>query len=216
MTEPRVVERFKKRTIWFHWVHTTAFLALIVTGAILFFPGAGGAAAGGLTRFIHRVAVVTFVAAPIIYFFLNPRMSLHFIKETLTWGKDDIGWVRAAPLYYFGGAEEKMPPQGHVNTGQKMWQFIVLGTGILFLISGFVMWFLKGAISADLFQWCVIIHDIAFLLAFLMLLVHIYLGVLHPRMTESLRSMWSGKISKTYAQSHYGKWYEAISAGKKR
>jgi len=215
MTEPRVVERFKKRTIWFHWVHTIAFLVLIVTGAILFFPGIGGVASGGMTRFIHRIAVVFFVGAPVLYFIFNPKVSLHFIKETLTWGKDDFGWLQAAPLYYFGGDEEKMPPQGHVNTGQKMWQFVVLTTGILFLVSGFFMWFLKGIVSTSFFQWCVVTHDIAFLLAFLMLLVHIYLGIIHPRMTESLRSMWDGKISKKYARSHYGKWYEEISASTK-
>jgi formate dehydrogenase subunit gamma len=215
MTEPRVVERFKKRTIWFHWVHTLAFLVLIVTGAILFLPGLGGAAAGGLTRLIHRVAVVFFVGAPLLYFIFNPKMSLHFIKETLTWGKDDLGWVQAAPLYYFGGAEENMPPQGHVNTGQKMWQLVILATGLIFVITGFIMWFFKGTVPAGLFQWCVIIHDIAFLLAFLMLLVHIYLGVIHPRMTESLRSMLDGKISKSYAKSHYGKWYDEISANGK-
>jgi len=212
MMAERVVERFKKRTIWFHWIHTAAFLVLVVTGAILFFPGIGAPAAGGLTRLIHRIAVVFFVGVPVIYFVWNPRMSLHFIKETLTWGKDDFDWVQAAPLYYFGGAEEKMPPQGHVNTGQKMWQFIVLGTGVLFVISGLIMWFLKDAVSSSLFQWCVIVHDIAFIVAFLMLLVHIYLGVIHPRMTESLRSMWDGKISPTYARHHYGKWYDKNSA----
>ena len=214
MTESRVVERFKKRTIWFHWVHTAAFLTLIVTGAILFFPGIGGPAAGGITGLIHRIAVVIFVGAPVIYFFINPRMTLHFVKETLTWGKDDFDWLQAAPLYYFGGGEEKMPPQGHVNTGQKMWQFIVLGTGVLFFASGLIMWGFKGVVSAGLFQWCVIVHDVAFLLAFLMLLLHIYLGIIHPRMTESLRSMWDGKISKTYAKSHYGKWYDEVSSGK--
>ena len=215
MTEPRVVERFKKRTIWLHWIHTAAFLILLVTGAILFFPGIGGAAVGGMTRFIHRIAVVIFIAAPIIYFFLNPKMALHFVKETLTWGKDDFGWLQAAPLYYFGGGEEKMPPQGHVNTGQKMWQFIVLSTGVLFFISGLIMWFLKGIVSSGLFQWSVIVHDVAFLLVFLMLLVHIYLGVIHPRMTESLRSMWDGKISKKYASSHYGKWYDEVAKSEK-
>lgn len=214
MTEARVVERFKKRTIWFHWIHTTAFLVLLVTGAILFIPGLGGPAAGGLTRFIHRIAVVFFAGAPIVYFILNPKMSLHFIKETLTWGKDDIQWIRQAPDYYFGGDEENMPPQGHVNTGQKMWQFIVLVTGALFLISGFFMWFLKDALSSGVFQWCVIVHDVAFIVALLMLLVHVYLGIIHPRMTESLRSMWDGKISKTYAKNHYGKWYDEVAKGK--
>ena len=215
MAEARVVERFKKRTIWFHWIHTAAFLALLVTGAILFFPGLGAPAAGGLTRLIHRIAAVIFVGTPVLYFVFNPRMSLHFIKETLTWGMSDITWVSKAPDYYFGGAEEKMPPQGHVNTGQKMWQFIVLITGILFLISGCLMWFFKDILAPGFFQWCVIIHDIAFVLVFLMLLVHVYLGVIHPRMTESLRSILDGRISKTYARSHYGKWYDEVVGDEK-
>ena len=214
MAEARVVERFKKRTVWFHWIHTAAFLVLLVTGAMLFLPGLGGPAAGGLTRSIHRIAVVFFVGVPIIYFIINPRMSLHFIKETLTWGKDDIKWLMLAPDYYFGGDESKMFPQGHVNTGQKMWEFIVLATGILFLISGFFMWSLKDTLSPGVFQWFVIVHDVAFILALLMLLVHIYTGSIHPRMTESLRSMWDGKVSKTYASSHYGKWYDEIAKDK--
>jgi formate dehydrogenase subunit gamma len=211
--EARVVERFKKRTIWFHWIHTAAFLVLLVTGAILFLPGLGGAASGGITRSIHRIAVVFFVGAPIVYSIINPRMALHFIKETFTWGKDDIEWARQAPDYYFGGEEDKMPPQGQVNTGQKMWQFVTLGTGVLFLISGILMLF-KDSLSPGFFQWSVVVHDIAFILALLMLLVHVYLGVIHPRMTESLRSMWDGKISKTYASKHYGKWYDETAKGK--
>ena len=212
MTEPRAVERFRTRTIWLHWIHTVAFLILIVTGAILFFPGIGEPAAGGMTRLIHRAGVVIFVAIPVIYSVFNPRTAVHFIKETLTWGKEDMGWVMAAPLYYFGGAEERMPPQRQVNTGQKMWQFIVLVTGVLFFVSGLIMWFLKDTVPAGIFQWCVIAHDVAFLLALLMFLVHIYMGSIHPVMNESFRSMLDGKISKKYAQSHYGKWYEEISA----
>ena len=211
MSQPRTIERFRKPTIWFHWIHTLAFLILIVTGAILVIPGLGGAAAGGVTRIIHRVCIILFVAPPIIYGILNPRITWHFIKETLTWGKDDIGWLKAAPSYYFGGPEDKMPPQGHVNTGQKLWQFIVLSTGILFLVSGFIMLFLKCSVSPAVFQWSVIVHDVAFILAFLMLLVHIYTGSLHPRMTESFRSMLNGKISVDYARHHYGKWYDKLS-----
>jgi formate dehydrogenase subunit gamma len=211
MAEVRVVERFRKRTIWFHWIHTAAFLVLLVTGAILFLPGLGGPAAGGITRSIHRIAAIVFIAAPLAYFIINPKLSLRFIKETLTWGRNDIKWLLLAPDYYFGGDESKMIPQGHVNTGQKMWQFIALITGILFIVSGLLMWFLKDTLSPGVFQWMVIVHDFAFILAFLMLLVHIYTGSLHPRMNESLRSMWDGKISQHYAQSHYSKWYDEIS-----
>ena len=50
MSEERVVERFRKPTIWFHWIHTAAFIILVVTGAILFLPGIGAPAAGGITN----------------------------------------------------------------------------------------------------------------------------------------------------------------------
>jgi formate dehydrogenase subunit gamma len=213
MAEARTVERFRKRTVWFHWIHTAAFLTLLVTGAILFFPGLGGAAAGGATRFIHRIAVVVFVGVPLIYVAINPRMSWHFIKETFTWGSDDYRWVLRAPDYYFGGAEEKMLPQGHVNTGQKAWQLIVVVTGVIFLVSGALM--LSNSLGPAVFRWAVIAHDVAFIVALLMFLVHIYLGVIHPRMTESLRSMLDGKISRKYARSHYGRWYEEMAAKKK-
>lgn len=212
MTEPRVVERFKIRTVWLHWVHTAAFLILIVTGAILFFPGIGVIAAGGWTRILHRVIAVIFIAVPFIYIPFNFKEVLHFLKETLFgWGKGDIAWGMRAPDYYFGGPEEKMPPQGHANTGQKMWQLVVIGTGVIFLVTGAIMWFFKGSVSPDIFRWCLAIHGFAFLIALVMLLVHVYMSVLHPRMGESFRSMVDGKISVTYAKHHYGKWYAEMS-----
>lgn len=211
MMEARTVERFKKRTILFHWIHTAAFLLLLITGAILFFPGLGSAAAGGATRIIHHIASVVFIGGAILYIPLNPKRALQFVKDTLKWGKDDIDWLKAAPDYYFGGPEGKMPPQGHINTGQKMWQAVILGTGVVFLVTGAIMWFARGSVSAGVFQWCMIIHGIAFIAALAMLFVHIYLGALHPRMSESFRSMLSGKISPTYAKHHYGKWYEETS-----
>jgi formate dehydrogenase subunit gamma len=109
-----------------------------------------------------------------------------------------------------------MPPQGHINTGQKMWQAVILGTGVVFLVTGAIMWFARGNVSAGVFQWCMIIHGIAFIVALAMLFVHIYLGALHPRMSESFRSMLSGKISPTYAKHHYGKWYEETSETENR
>jgi len=214
--EARTVERFKKRTIWFHWIHTTAFLLLIITGAILFFPGLGSAAAGGATRIIHHVAAVVFIGGAILYIPLNPKMALQFVKDTLKWGKGDVEWLKAAPDYYFGGAEEKMPPQEHINTGQKMWQAVVLSTGVVFLVTGAIMWFARGSVSEGVFQWCMVFHSLAFIVALAMLFVHIYLGALHPRMTESLRSMLNGKISITYAKHHYGKWYDKISEVKNK
>ena len=41
------------------------------------------------------------------------------VKQAFTWGAEDIGWLKAAPSYYFLGDESAMPPQGSMNTGQK-------------------------------------------------------------------------------------------------
>jgi formate dehydrogenase subunit gamma len=214
VAEPRVVERFRKRTIIFHWTHTAAFLVLLVTGIFLFFPGLGSIASGGLTRSIHRIAVIFYVGAPIVYIIISPKMSWQFIKESFKWGSEDFRWFLKAPDYYFGGDESKMIPQGHINTGQKMLQLIVVLTAILFVISGFMLWFFKDTLSPGVIQGALVVHDFAFVVAFLMLLLHIYLGVIHPRMNESLRSMWDGKISKEYARSHYTKWYDNLAKDK--
>ena len=96
--EKRTVERFKMRTVVFHWIHLIAFLALIVTGLILFIPWFGAVAAGGTTRVIHRIFAVLFIVLPILYFPFNAKESLHFVKESIIgYGKDDIGWALAAP-----------------------------------------------------------------------------------------------------------------------
>jgi formate dehydrogenase subunit gamma len=107
-----------------------------------------------------------------------------------------------------------MPPQGHLNTGHKLWWFLVVVFGIIFIISGAVMWFAKASAPSAVLQWMVFIHDVSFIVTGAMLLLHIYMGVFHPLMTESWKAMTSGKISTEYAKSHHGKWYEEITRGK--
>jgi cytochrome b subunit of formate dehydrogenase len=94
-----------------------------------------------------------------------------------------------------------------------MWQAVCIGSWILFLISGAVMWFFRGDVSPGIFQWFLVVHSVVFVVAFLMLMIHVYLGSIHPRMTESMSSMLNGKISPTYAKHHYGKWYDEITGG---
>ena len=68
--------------------------------------------------------------------------------------------------------------------------------------------------SAPVLQWMVFIHDIAFIVAGLMLFVHIYLAIIHPMMNEAWAAMTGGKISAEYAKKHHAKWYEEVSKGK--
>jgi formate dehydrogenase subunit gamma len=210
MTHHELV-KYSRGARWFHWTITIAALVLAVTGLFLYVPAFSSIAEGGITRVIHRVAAVIFVVAPLLFFLAKPGRSLHFVKEIFTWGKDDLAWLKAAPDYYFGGDEKKMPPQGDMNTGQKLWAVVAFFSALGFVFTGIFMWFLKDTLPAEVFDWMVIVHDLCFIVGGAMLLVHLYLGAIHPRMTESLKSMIKGKVSAEYAQSHHGKWYKEIA-----
>ena len=161
------------------------------------------------------MASVIFVVAPLIYMVTNWKATWRGVKEAFSWGTEDIDWLKAAPRYYFLSDEKTMPPQKHMNTGQKLWWLMVIISGLVFVITGLIMWAFKTTAPAGLLQWMVLVHDIAFIATGCMLFVHIYLSLFHPLMTEARASMTRGKVSVKYAKSHHGKWYERISNSRK-
>jgi len=212
------VERYRKPTRVLHWIHGVAFVVLFITGLILFIPGISIAAQDSWTRVIHRIAVVFFIVAPLIYIPMNWKATLRGIKEAFTWGKDDMGWLQAAPRYYFLCDEKAMPPQPHMNSGQKLWWLMVIVFGIIFVITGAIMWFGKTEAPPALLQWCVFVHDVAFIATGCMFFVHLYTAVVHPLMHPLRTGPWNsmlgkGTVSAEYAKSHHGKWYDSLSKG---
>jgi len=208
------VERYRKPTRILHWVHGGAFVMLFLTGLILFVPALGFLAQDGWSRVLHRAAAILFVAAPLIYLPLNWKATFRGIKNAFTWSREDSGWLRAAPRYYFLGDEKSMPPQEHMNTGQKMWWLMTIVFGLVFFITGLIMAVLDTVFPVAVMQWMVFIHDIAFIVTGCMLLVHIYLSVVHPLMRPWRTGAWSsmarGKVSAEYARSHHARWYNQI------
>jgi len=208
------VEKYRKPIRILHWIHSGAFVLLFLTGLILFIPGLGFLAEDGYTRIIHRVGATIFIVIPIIYLIINPAAVGRGLKKAFTWGSEDMGWLKAAPAYYFLGKEEDMPPQGEMNTGQKMWWFMTIVFGLLFVVTGLIMWFAKTTAAPGLLQWMTFIHDVAFIVTGAMFLLHIYLGVFHPMMNEAWSSITGGKISAEYAKKHHAKWYTELTKGK--
>ncbi|MEW6033321.1 MAG: formate dehydrogenase subunit gamma [Chloroflexota bacterium] len=208
MKKTERVERYSVMARVFHWVHVTAFITLVVTGIFLYVPWIGAVAQDSWTRVIHRIGAVLFMGMPILFFLVRPRSAIETIKEGLTWGKEDFGWVAAAPRYYFLGDEAAMPPQGRVNSGQKLWFLLLMLTGPVFVITGILMWFFQDTLPSAVFQWSVFAHDVSFIATVCFFFVHIYLSVLHPLMSGVFSSMTNGKVTKEFAQAHYAKWYE--------
>jgi formate dehydrogenase subunit gamma len=193
-----------------HWVHTACFLPLALTGYILFAPWLQPLAqgeAGELIRILHRVTAVFFGLVPIVYVILQPRRAWINLKEFFTFGKDDVEWMKAAIPYYVAGKHESMPPQPRFNSGERFNAVIMILGTFLFGVTGLSMWFLKGALPTGLYQFMVIVHDLTFLVTFIMFIIHFYLAVVHPLMWQSLISMRFGHVSASYAREHHAKWY---------
>ena len=204
--------KYKKSTRVLHWIHSGSFVVLFLTGLILFLPPLAALAEDSWSRVIHRVAAVVFIVAPLIYIPMSWKGTWQGVKKAFMWGAEDIAWLKAAPRYYFLGDESVMPAQGEMNSGQKMWWLIAIVFSVLFVITGIIMWAAKASAAPVLLQWMVLLHDISFIVAGAMLLVHVYLGVLHPMMKGAWGSMANGKVTADYAKSHHAKWYEEVTA----
>jgi formate dehydrogenase subunit gamma len=215
---PRWMKRYTTAERWLHWTHTATFFMLAATGLVLFVPQLRELAQGQAGYFIrrwHRISAIFFTAVPFVYLIVEPDRLVRGMKD-IGFGRDDIGWLKNAWAYYVRGEQEKMPPQGRFNTGEKMNVWVNLVGGIIFALTGYTMWFAKSVgnvpwgISPQLFQACVIIHDLTMIATFNFFLIHLYLAVAHPMMWGGLTGIRFGVVSEEYIKEHHPKWHQEL------
>ncbi len=204
--EQRTIERFRKRSILIHWLQAASFAVLLITGAIMFFD-LTGIDGGQQIMTIHKVSAVAFAIMPLVYTLVDPKAAISFLKEAFRWDSDARSWLRRSLSFYFG-RKVQMPPQGYINGDQKLWQLVVIVSGLIFALTGILLWFFKFKMPQELYQWVSLTHGVAFVVVSFMFLVHFYLTVLHPGFQESLGAMVDGKVSSAFARKNYSKWYD--------
>jgi formate dehydrogenase subunit gamma len=218
MDTTQEIQKYSKAARVFHWVHVAAFLILSLTGILLIIEPLTFMAIGGWSRLIHRITAIVFILAPLIELIANKETSVYAIKTAFKWGKEDLDWVMAMPGYFFMSDDTVLPPQDEMNTGQKLWFLCLLILGPVLVITGILMWILRTPVAQPVFQLSVLIHDFAFIVIFLMFLIHLYLDVIHP-MTRirggSLKAMTRGTVTRDFARTHHQRWYERAIYNKK-
>ena len=211
----KLLPRYTKQVRILHWVTAVTWTVLFITGLFLFVPVFGAAAQGGISTLLHHLAAIVVCAWAAVFFLRAPKASLKGMMFALKWGPADIKWAMAAVPYYFFGKEDKMPPQEHMNTGQKLWWLIVLGAGALMVITGALMLFFRSFLPQGAFMWAATFHAVGMVALFTMALVHVYLSVFHPKMRGIFWSMVNGTVPAWYAASHHKKWYDELMEHKK-
>ena len=188
-----------------HWFGVAGFMLLLVTGLILEFSPLAFLAAGGVVRTLHRIGAVIYILWPIAYGIINPRQFVEVIKESLTYGRDELEWFKHVPLY-FSGRACMMPPQGRVNAGQKIHHLGVGISSITIVGSGLILWLGKGNLGMNGLAATAIVHDISMLVLTVLFVGHAYFTFLYG----ALPAMISGYVTEEYARLEHSKWLASL------
>jgi formate dehydrogenase subunit gamma len=194
-----------------HWVGSLFYIYCLITGLAFWSPYMYWLAAlvgGGPTaRFWHP------------WFGLAFTVSMVWMYKM--WDRDmqttdaDRRWSKAME-YYIKNEDEKLPPEGRFNYGQKLFFWLMLYGVILLLISGFGLWFVED-IPWSL-RWlrytAVTVHVIAALATIAGFIIHVYMSTAMVR--GGFTAMIRGEVSEDWARTHHRLWYEQVTKGKSR
>ena len=192
-------------TRFLHWSVAITFILSLLTGFAIYSPWLfhwltpifGG---GPRTRALHPWFGLAFDI-----FFL-----FQFINwfAPMAWVEADRRWMRRMREYVTNEYPTEYQDVGFFNAGQKLYFWAIAVSGVLFLITGLLMWF------DDLTpRWVVavsyVIHDLAALLMLAGFIIHIYEGTAHQPGT--FRSMMEGTVTERWAWTHHPRWYRDVT-----
>jgi formate dehydrogenase subunit gamma len=192
-------------TRFLHWCVAIFFILSLLTGFAIYSPWLfnwlsplfGG---GPRTRALHPWFGLLFE----IFFFFQ---FLNWVTPML-WTDADRRWLKR--LRNYATNEDRLEPEevGFFNGGQKLYFWAIVVSGVLFLITGLLLWFdhLVG-------RWMVaisyVIHDLAALLMLAGFIIHIYEGTAHQPGT--FQSMTNGTVTEEWAWTHHPGWFRAVT-----
>jgi len=189
-----------------HWIAAGSYIYCLLTGLALWSPWLfwiwvllGG---GQISRTLHPwVGLFFFYAVMRMYGYWAPQMKARAV---------DKEWWESLG-HYIQNEDDKMPPAGRYNAGQKMlfWSFFY--AAIVLLLSGLVLWF-PEKIHWN-FRWLryvsVFLHPVAALVTIANFMIHIYMSVFAER--GAFGSVIRGDVSLEFAKRYHPAWYEEIT-----
>ena len=197
-------------TRFLHWSVAIFFILSMLTGFAIYSPWLfhwitplfGG---GPRTRLLHPWFGLLFEV-----FFLF--QFLNWVGP-MAWTEADRRWLRKMRQYVTNAEDVESEDVGFFNGGQKLYFWAIVVSGILFLITGLLMWF-DDVVGRWVVAVSYVIHDIAALVMLAGFIIHVYEGTAHQPGT--FRSMIDGTVTESWAWTHHPAWYRALTGRNSR
>lgn len=188
-----------------HWTVAIFFFLALISGFAMFSPWLykwlslpfGG---GPFARLLHPWFGLGFVIAMLL--------QLRGWYNAMRWGEDDRRWMGRIRAYVTN--EEKAEPDyvGKFNAGQKIWFWTMVWSGVVFLITGLLLWF-PGGLGRTGAWISYFFHDVAALVMLGGFIVHIYEGT--AAIPGTSHSMIRGTVTEEWAWTHHPGWYRQMT-----
>ncbi|WP_334039831.1 formate dehydrogenase subunit gamma [Burkholderia ambifaria] len=199
--DPNLIVRYTANERTNHWITAITFVLLALSGLALFHPSMfwltalfGG---GQWTRILHPfVGLVMFVSFAI----LVVRFWHHNVLDA-----DDRQWLRQIDDVVTN-REDRLPPVGRYNAGQKLLFFTLVVCLLLLLLSGIVIWrrYFSFYFPIGVIRAAAVVHAVAAFVLIVSIIVHIYAALW---VKGSIGAMVRGTVTLGWARKHHSKWF---------
>ena len=210
MTSAGRVVRYDFRERLVHAGAAVSYVYLFLTGLAFWTPGLywlaivlGG---GYVSRLLHPWVGLVFTAV-VAWMFVIWRNDMRTTPEDRAW--------RKAMAHYVRNEDEKVPPAGRFNYGQKQLFWVMVIGGLALLVSGLGMWFVASVPweLRGLRYAAVLVHAVAALVTIAGFIVHLYMGL--AVVPGGLNAILHGEVTAEWARHHHPLW-RAPSVGDSR
>lgn len=195
--DPARVRRFSRAERAIHWIHAVAFVALLVTGVVLYLPSLAGALGSRASvKAAHLYVAGAWAAALLVAVAMADRGRLaRTLRELESFGPTDRRWAGRRPVAV-----------GRFNAGQKAHTIVQAAFALLFVVSGVLL--LYGEVDTRFrLDGTILVHDGLTVIATLLVAGHLYLALLNPRTRASLGGAFGGSVPAAWAREHHAAWH---------
>jgi len=201
MTRPKnAIVRYTLANRVNHWITAICFVLLVLSGLSMFHPMlfflSGLFGGGQWARAAHP-----WIGVVLLLSYLG--LIVQFWRENL-WNRDDSAWMKSIDAVVVND-EERSPPVGRNNAGQKLvfWSMTLLVPVLFF--SGLAIWevYFGAATSIPTQRAAALIHSVAALAAIIIWIIHVYAAIW---VRHSVRAMTQGYVTPGWAWRHHRKW----------